>query len=447
MKNEELLLHGKITKTFISYLIPTILGMLTNSIYCLVDVYFVGAYLGADGLAAFNIAMPIFTIFSSIGLSLGIGGATTISVLIGQNDRENVNKVFSFTALASATLGIIMSICGTVFLEPFARLLGATDELLPGVMQYLFPLQLVAVIYILNCTFQVLIRADFNPKLVMIAAIAGNGTNILFDWLFVGVFNWGLIGASTATALGPVVAVSILVFHYILKKNTFHFTNPKISKEFIFRILKNGLATFILEFSSGSIVYLFNSVLLKVSTAASVAVYAVISNIAYVGKGIFNGISQAAQPLISVNYGAGNFDRMKKATRVAVIASIIFSASIFLLILIFPRAIVGAFVGTDTYLIEPGVIASQIYFISFIFTGVNTVLMYYFQSSENSKLATLISGLRGIVFVIIGLLIFSPIFKDTGVWITLTFAEVLTLLVCIPLKRHADKFMRSKFNS
>lgn len=446
MKKEQALLSGSIPKTYISYLIPTIVGMLTNSVYCIVDVMFVGICIGNEGLAAFNIAMPIFTFYSCIGLMLGVGGATTISVLVGQGDKVNVNKVFSFTVFFSVSIGIIISILGLVFLRPFAILLGAPPELVTDVMDYLRPLQCVAALYILNCTMQVIIRADYNPKLVMAAAVCANAANIFFDWLFVAVFDWGLTGASTATAIGPCVAVIILSFHYILKKNTMHFKLKCFAKELIPRIFKNGIGTFILEFTSGAVVFMFNLVLLQVSGKDAVAVYAIVSNIAYVGKGIFNGISQAAQPLISVNYGAQNYDRIKRSLRIALIAGTLFSLTTYGLILLFPKQIIGFFLSDGQNVMDLGIRAAQIYFTSFLFTAINTVLMYYFQSVESIKITTLIALSRGIIFIVIGLLIFPPLFADTGVWLTITFAEIVTLLIALPIKKKFEGLLKQKCN-
>lgn len=449
MKKEEALLHGDIKKTYISYLIPTILGMLTNSVYCLVDVMFVGMYLGSKGLAAFNIAMPIFTLYSSVGLMLGVGGATTISVLVGQNDRENVDKVFSFTVYLSLIIGALMSVFGLIFLEPISILMGATPELLQGVKEYLFPLQCTALFYILNCTLQVIIRADYNPKLVMAAAVVGNLLNIFLDWLFVGVFGWGLIGASTATAVGPVTAIIILSFHYFLKKNTMHFKLHCINSRLILRLFKNGIGTFILEFSSGAVVFMFNFVLIRVSGDVAVAVYAIVSNIAYVGKGVFNGISQAAQPLISVNYGAGNAKRIKAATSASIFSAIGFSSVCFAAILLFARPLVSLFLGANATaeMLDMGTSASRIYFISFIFTALNTVLMYFFQSVENIRATTAIALLRGMILVFVGLLVFPALFGVTGVWLTITFAEAVTLVLAIFLKHRQDEILKLRFAS
>lgn len=440
MQKEKELLSGNIFKTYTSYLFPTIIGMLTHSVYCIVDVMFIGLFIGSQGLAAFNIAMPIYTIYSALGLMLGVGGSVTISILIGKNQKEHVNKVFTITFLFSSLIGLLMSISGLLFPESFANILGASPDLQAPVMEYLFPLHSLALIYLINCTMQVVIRADYNPKLVMIAAVAGNATNIILDYLFVCVFNLGLLGAATATALGPVVSSCVWIFHYLLKKNTFHFTKRFWDFKLFTRIIKNGIGTLILELSLGCVVIFFNYVLLDVSGEDAVAIFAIISNIAYVGKGAFNGISQAAQPLISMNYGAKQIERVNKTLNISLEFAICISLLCFILILIFPEQIIGIFLNKqDMYLLDHATLAAKLYFISFVFTAINTVLMYYFQSVESIKVTTLIALLRGLVFILIGLAILPKLLGETGVWLTISFAEIATLLIAITMKAKLDK--------
>lgn len=446
LQKEKALLQGSVGKTYLSYLLPTVIGMLTNSVYCLVDVIFIGTYTGGQGLAALNIAMPVFTIYSSIGLLLGVGGATAISVLIGQGEKQGVDQMFTLTVFLSLAIGLAATLAGLLGMEPFAVALGATPELLPDVLDYLFPIQLATVPYILNNTMQVLIRADYNPKLVMAATVTGNALNILLDWVFVGLCGFGLTGAATSTAIGPCAALAILSFHYICRKHSFHFVRKFFHWQMLRRIFKNGLGTFILEFSAGIVIVWFNYALLRVSGQDAVAIYAVISNIAYVGKGIFNGISQAAQPLISVNYGAAQFRRLKQSLRAALFAATVFAAICFGLILLFPEPVVGAFIGDSRQLLEPGVHAARLYFTSLLFTAVNSVLMYYFQSAENIRLTMFIALLRGFVLIAAGLCIFPPLLGENGIWLTITFAEAGTLLAALPFKHRFERLLLQRFS-
>lgn len=443
MQKEQALLKGSVYKVYVTYLIPTILGMLTNSVYCLVDVIFVGKYVGSDALAAFNLAMPIFTIYSAVGIMLGVGGATTISVLTGQGEKKKINKVFSMTIFTCIIVGVLITILGIVYLEEFAILLGAPESMVLSVMEYIRPIHQIAFLFILNGCLQVIIRADYNPKLVMVAATIGNLCNILFDYIFVGRMGLGLKGAAQATALGPCIAVAIMLLHYLTKKNTMHLRLKCFDLPLFVRLLANGLGTFILEFTSGIVIFMFNGVLLRVGGAASVAVYSIASNIAYVGKGIFNGISQSAQPLISLNYGASNHFRVRKTLNYSMYVTIIFSLVVYGVILLFPQQIISLFVSDGAQLMKQGVDSIKIYFFSFVFTGINTAFMYYFQSVENVKLTIFIAISRGFVFILLGLFIFPVLFGENGVWLTISFAEILTLLCVVVFKGRKAKRLGS----
>ena len=437
MEKTEKLLHQNIFKVFLGYLLPTVMGMITHSLYCLADVMFIGVYVGSTALAAMNICMPIFTLFTSIGLLIGVGASTTIMVKLGQGDHEGPNKIFSLAIVSNLIVGITVSVLSTLFLEPFARFLGATDQLMPYVAQYMMPINCTCFAFIFSSMLQVLIRADYNPRLVMIATVTGNLFNIVFDYVFMAKMNMGIFGASLATAISPFIALALMSLHYILKNNTLHFTKDCFDLALLKRILQNGIGTFCLEFTSGMIIFVFNIVLLRISGELAIACYTIISNIAYVGKGIFNGIAQATQPLISANYGAEQYNRSQRAAKISIITSIVFSTVVFILVLLVPRQIAGFF-SEDMALIEACVPAMKLYFVSFAFTGINTMLMYYFQSIERAKISTVIALSRGIVLVLVGIILLTPVLGENGVWLTITFAELGTLAFAYPYKRMVD---------
>lgn len=433
------LTHGSVSKSYIHFLVPTIIGMISHSVYCMSDVFFISYGVGSTGLAALNIAMPIFTIFSSIGLLLGVGAATTISVFNGQQQYDDTNRVFTLAMALNLAIGILLSILCTVFVVPISKAFGANQELLPYVVDYMLPIGIGAFAYLLSSQMQVLVRADYNPKLVMIASTTGNVLNIVLDYVFVVLLKGGMRGAAVATSIGPLVSVGILALHFITKSNRVSFVRHFFSPQLLGRILANGAGTFILEFTSGMVIFLYNFVLLGLGGAGAVAIYSVISNIAYVGKGIFNGIAQAAQPLISTNFGAKLYQRVERANRCSALSSLVFAAVVYGVILLFPQEITTVFLADSPGLVESGAAATVIYFSSFVFTGVNTSMMYYFQSIEKPVFTTMIAVTRGIALIIVGLIVFPPFLQETGVWITLAFAEVATFLAFMPVRWRVKK--------
>ena len=145
-----------------------------HSFYCMADVFFVGAAVGSDGLAALNVALPVFTLFSAFSLMVGVGTATTASILTGQGETHQTDRVFTQSMALLAVVGLTMTILTSVFIVPLARIFGATDRILTEVVDYMRPINLLAFAYIFSGALGVIIRADGNPRLVMIAGTTGN---------------------------------------------------------------------------------------------------------------------------------------------------------------------------------------------------------------------------------------------------------------------------------
>ena len=418
-------------REYLHYLIPTIIGSISHTIYCLADVFFVSRGVGELGLAALNVALPVFTLYTTFSMMIGVGAATTVSVCRGTGDRKGANRSFTLATVLGLGTGVTIALFGSLFLAPLSRLFGATEELLPYVTAYLRPISAMSFVYIFSSTMTVIVRADGAPRLVMLAGTVGNLANVILDYVFVMPLGWGIFGAGLATAIGPCLTVGILSLHFLRHANSVHFARRVFSLRRRGRILRNGLGSSILELSAGMVILLFNVVLLRVSGPGAVAVFSVISNIAYVGKGIFNGMAQAAQPMISVAYGAGDFQRLQKANRCALIVAGVFSLAVAGIIFLFPREILRLFLSDETLLTQ-GVPAARLYFLSFVFTAINTILMYYFQSLERPGYTMAIALLKGIVLVFAGLNVLPLFLGETGVWITLLIAEGITFLLFFP---------------
>lgn len=253
-----------------------------------------------------------------------------------------------------------------------------------------------------------------------------------------------MFGAGLATIIGPTLALIILSFHFFLKKNQVRFTKKFLSFPYLLRTIRNGVGSGLMELSAGVVILAFNIMLMKISGETAVAVFSILSNIGYVSKGIFNGIAQAAQPIISENYGAKRYKPMMYVNRIALVTAGIFSAATLALILIFPEQIILFFVKRTDEIIAMGIPALILYFISLPFTGINIVLMYYFQSIERIKYTSVQSVLRGIVLVILALCLFAYLWGLTGVWLALLAAEAITLLIFYPVKIKLDRGYKQK---
>ena len=338
--------------------------------------------------------------------------------------------------------GALLSVFGTLFLRQIACLFGATDLIVGNVVAYLSPISPLCFVYMLSSAMCVIVRSDGNPRLVMVAGAAGNAANILLDYLFVIPLGMGTFGAGLATIIGPFITCGLLSLHFVTRRNEVRFTRRFFSPRLWWRMVKNGAGSGVLETSAGFVSLMFNIVLIRVGGETAVAVFSIISNIGYVGKGIFNGMAQAAQPIISISYGSGWYGRMKAVDRVAAATAVLFSLAVYGVILLFPGQIIGLFISTDARVLAIGVPAVMLYFLSLPFTGANTILMYYFQSIEQSLCTTAVALLRGIVLVYLALRAFSALWGLSGVWLALFAAEALTFAIFFPVKLRLNRGFR-----
>ena len=432
-----------VNKVYLKYLIPTLLGMLSNSIYCIVDIYFVSAGSGSQGLAAMNICMPVFTILSCVGLLFGVGGATIMSISQGSGDMNTRNKAFSVSVFMMLIVGLLFSVFGVLFRKEFAYLLGSDDQLLPLVLEYLTPVMCSVLPFVLMYSLSVLLRADNNPKLAMAAIMVGNISNIILDYVFVSVFHMGIFGASVATSIAPVLSLIAASFHFILRKNTVHFKLRSFDPKVIGRILSVGIGSGIMELSAGAIIFMFNSAILNLGGEVYLAAYAVITNIAYVFKGLLNGFAQAAQPLISTNFGSGIIKRCSKSLRVCLIYSSIFCIVCYGIITVVPGFIVSFFSNGDTNMEAIASKGMIMYFSSLLFTGINTMLMYFFQSIEQGRKSLFLAVCKGFLLVTLGLWILTSLMGVEGVWYAVLFGEVLTFVIALPMVLRSVKKLKT----
>lgn len=423
------LLHDKESTLLRKYMIPSVAGMLGLSVCILFDTMFIGHKLGELGLAALNIALPTYNLYNAIGLAIGIGGATTLSIAMGQKKFHKVNRIFTSAVFAAIIFCIIINLLEFFFLDNIVYMLGASEATFPLTRDYLKVILTFNSAFIFASAFIVFVRNDGEPKLAMYAVIASNTTNIVLDYVFIYIFNWGMFGAALATSIGQLVALAVLSIHFIKKKNTMHLEIGGINLEHIGRVLKNGVPSFLNEISAGFVIFIFNIVIFKFEGDLGVSAYGIITNLVLIFTAIFNGVSQGVQPLISVNFGAQKEERVKEflrlTRRIVVILGVIFLGMGLLL----PNQMISIFTSDTGKLLSITRQGIYLYFIAFLFNGSNIVNVAYLQAVEKAKESSLLSSLRGLIFIIIFIIILPRILGVYGVWLTIPSAELTTLII------------------
>lgn len=415
-------------KEFFRYASLNVLGMIGLSCYILADTFFISRGMGADGLTALNLAIPVFSVISGCGQMFSMGGAIKYTILISQGNCAQANRVFTNTLWLSGTVSLLFILVGIVFPENITRLLGADETVFSMTKTYLQILLLFSPFFMLNHVFQSFVRNDGAPKLAMIAMLSGSLANIALDYLFIFPFRLGILGAVLATCCAPIISMLILTVHKSKKKNRFHLvkTGPhiKISKT----IVSLGFPSLITELSSGIVIVVFNQILLKITGNIGVAAYGVIANLSLVVISIYTGIAQGMQPLVSQAYGMGSQSRLKQILYYGLSSVVLLSAILYAVIFFCSAPITAVFNSEgNAQLAAIAVPGLRLYFSGAVFAGVNIVLTIFFASSEHAAASQLITLLRGLVLIIPSALLLAALLGTNGVWLAFPVTEFLIM--------------------
>lgn len=445
--NTQDFLNKPVKQVFMRYLVPSVFATMVTSIYVLADTIIVGKGIGTIAVAALNIVLPLYNIFFGLGLLFGVGGSVLMSILRGEGDEKGANAYFSTSLVAMCVVLALSMAFFTAFMEKIALVFGGTPETMPYIMDYMPYIVWGMGLFFFSSYLQTFIRNDGAPRLAMYAVVSGGVANIILDYVFVYNFNMGMAGAAIATVMGSGLTVVILLTHFFTKKNNLHFSLKGVRPSFIKNIILNGFASFLIEVASGVTIFVFNIQLLKYAGNTGVSVYSIISNTAIVVVCICKGINQAAQPLLSTNYGAGLYERTDKIRSLAVKVSIIICAVPVILGLVVPDFFTYIFINPDSAILSMSASAIRIYFVGFMMLGINMVFICYFQAILKNGYSMIICLMRGLILVVAFAYIF-PLFMDvTGIWLAVPAAETITMLFGIYLiyfKKSAQREINDK---
>lgn len=430
------LLEEPVKRLFIKYLAPSISATLVTSIYILADTVMIGRGVGAIGVAALNLILPMFNLLFGTGIMFGVGGGVLLSVAKGKRNEREANQYFTVALISALVMSLLYMVVFLMFFDPVSRFLGSNETMKPYVDEYGFAICLGAPVFLMSSFLQAFVRNDKAPHRAMAAVISGGVCNVVLDYIFIFPLEMGMAGAAIASVIGTSVTIVILTTHFFSPANTLKLSRGG-SLRMAWRVALSGSSSFLIEMANGVIIFLFNIQLLRYVGDMGVVVYGIISNSALIVNSICNGVGQALQPIVAVNFGAGKKERVRETRRWGLLTAGIFGLLFMACGFLFPELLTEIFVkGTDEIL-AMSLPAVRIYFISFSMMGINILLGTYFQSVMKPSGALAICLLRGLVLS--GSLVFllPSLFGVTGIWMTMVVTETVTLLVGIMLSRRA----------
>lgn len=435
----ELLGNAPISKALLAMGIPTMLGMMVNAIYNLVDAYFVGG-LGTSQMGAISVVYPLGQIVVGLGLLFGNGSASYLSRLLGNRDQEQADRVASTALYSSVAVGAVMIIFSLIFLRPILRLLGATDSIMPYAMTY-------AAIYVVSCIFNVfnvtmnnIVTSEGAAKTTMFALMAGAVLNIGLDPVFIYTLDMGVAGAAIATAISQIVSTLIYLTFIFRKKSIYSFKmkNCTFTKEIMSEIFKIGIPTLVFQILTSLSISLVNTQAGPYGDSV-IAGMGAVTRIVSMGSLIVFGFIKGFQPIAGYSYGAKKFDRLHKAIRTSILWSTVFCVIYGLLLTIFSSRIIAQFTDGDLEMIRVGTQSLRINGLSFLLFGFYTVYSSLFLALGKGLEGFVLGACRqGICFVPVILIL--PVFWGiNGILYVQPIADVLSAIITIFMALHLHK--------
>ncbi|WP_455544297.1 MATE family efflux transporter [Intestinibacter sp.] len=422
------LLRDKESKVFFHYLIPAVCSTLVTSVYLLVDTLIIGQGVGALGISALNIFMPFFLIFNGLGLLFGIGSGILISAEDGMGNKKKSNQYFITGFISVVSLSLVLAVIWNHYLQSLCVILGANEDTIALVLEYGKCIMMFAPVFIMTNYFSPIVRNMKNPKLVMCGVLIGSLLNIVLDYVFVFPMGMGMFGAAVATVIGSATTLLVLSTHFIKKQNRVKINKETISLRLLAPILKCGFSSLIMEVASGFVIFIFNMQILKYIGNNGIVVYGIISNCVLVGLALFNGVAQAAQPIVATNFGAGENTRVKKVLKYAIITTTIIGISLFAVIFLFTSQVIQVFVKVDSEILTLGVPALRLYLSAFCIMNINILISSYFQSIGKEKASIYISLVRGFLLNIVLAFVLPTVLPANILWTVVPLSELITFI-------------------
>lgn len=430
------------------FAIPSVIAMLVSALYNMVDQLFIGHSIGVLGNAATNVAFPLSMVCTSIGLLCGIGGAANFNLCMGRREPEHAKSYVGSAISMLAILGVILCVAVQLFLRLMMLLFGATPDVIDYACTYTRITSIGFPFLIVTIGGSNLIRADGSPKFSMLCNLVGAIVNTILDPLFIFVFHMGMAGAALATITGQILSFALVVFYLRgFKTLPLSLSDLKPNMACWARIAALGATPAFNQVAMMVVQIVMNNTLTHYGSNSvygsdiPLACAGIISKVNMLFFSFVIGISQGLQPIVSFNFGAQKYDRVKDAYKKAVFAATAISIVAFLCFQFFPRQIIGIFgSGSEEYLHF-----AERYFRIFLFftflNGIQPVSSNFFTSIGAPKKGIFLSLTRQIIFLLPLLLIFPYLFGIDGVMYTAPIADLAAASVSIVMVVREFKIM------
>lgn len=425
----------KINKKFVQYVIPSVIGMLVQALYVILDGVIVGQGIGEIALGAINIVFPFSMVVVALSMLIAVGGANVYSFYRGQGEEDKANNIFCQCLTLAVIIGILLALAGFFFRKDIAIFLGANDQLLHPSIAYLQWAAPFSLIQMVTFGLAVFVRNDDAPKIAMLGAVFGAVINAILDVIFILVLHYGIEVAAITNGIGVSIEFLFYSSHFIRKKGKLRIRKPVLHFEEIKKLLQNGIASSLMEFSVPALTFSYNLVIVKIAGTLGVSAFSIVSYVCSILGMVVMGVTQGVQPLMSFYHGTGEKKKFYHVYSLGIWTNLAASVLLIAVCVIFGGNIAPLFHAGNTQLTELTAHMLRQYPLAYMFIGVTLMNILFFQTMQSNGYATFISFLRCLGFVQVFLLISMFILNAAGIYLTFLAGELCHFIISYILVR------------
>lgn len=429
---------GRISSLFLQFVLPAVISMVLAGTQSMVDGLFLGRYASTNAMASVNIAIPFMQMILGCTMIICSGTISFLGRTLGEKTEQSKRKaqdIFRSSFLALLVCSAVLMLLGIFANKQLAVVMGANQVLLAEAAQYIFVLAFFTPAICFMILFGFTARLLGKPQLYLIATIACLLCNIVMDFIAIRLFHLGTMGAALATGFSYVAGLLITVRPLLNRKNVVNVYVGKFRFSLLQHTVLNGSSEGVNSLATAVTVWLFNTALMKYAGESGVAAFTVINYVSNFVILVMFGVADGIGTMVSYNYGAGRLERVRKILRTALLLNFISGILIFLVLNLFGQPLIGLFIADQPEIIQMAVQGAHLYSAAFLMNGFNIVQSGYQTALGNAANSALIAGSRGLIFIFLGMALLPEILGISGVWITVPFAEMATVVICILLDR------------
>lgn len=420
--------------SLIKYSAPATIMLVFMSFYQLADGVFVSNLIGDIALSALNVAYPAISFMIAIAIMLASGGVAIVSKNMGENEYTSAREIFTMIIVVGIIFAIVYACIINLYLDSILLFLGTNASMYPYASVYLQLLGTMGILAILQLLFQFFFVCAGKSHIGLILTILAGISNVVFDYIFMGVFHLGMAGAAYGTMIGQsIIAIGGLLYFLLYRKGTLYFVPFTFNYKSLLHICINGSSEMVSNLSYAITVYLYNIIMLELMQETGVAAITIILYTQYVLCSLFTGFSNGISPIISYQYGKQDHEQIHRLYRMARVIISVFSIFIFIVSYVCAPLLITIFTPSNSEIYALTYSGFHIFSIGFIFGGTNIFVSSLFTAFSNGKISACISFLRTFVCIVACLFILPNIWGVTGVFLAIPCAEFISFIICLCL--------------